>query len=145
LARRINVEALGEIPLSGRGASDAPLTNGLLAAAYRAIREGLGLRFRGRPLAGCLEMLDPESLHPYFLGHAYLHAMQRCLAHANQEYESAEKFIGLIMRILRSSQAPAAAAHLFQKMQSENLRLLFRTVSPALSLAHAAFPRVVEK
>jgi hypothetical protein len=34
-----------------------------------------------------------------------------------------------------------ADRHLFQKMQSQNLRLLFWTVSPARFLAHAAFPR----
>jgi hypothetical protein len=41
--------------------------------------------------------------------------------------------------------ADLADRHVFQKMQSENLRLLFRIVSPARSLAYAPFPRVVEK
>jgi hypothetical protein len=106
LSWKVHVIALGEDPLSGRRPSGAQLdqlTGGFLAAAYRAIRDGPRLQVGDRPLAGCLELLDSKSLRPYFLGHAYLRAMQRCLARVNQEYESGEKFVGLIMRILRSS------------------------------------------
>jgi hypothetical protein len=79
------------------------LSQGLLTTGYRAIREGPGLQLDDRPLAARIEMLEPETLRPYFLGHAYLRAMQRHLVRASPEYESAEKFIGLIFRILRSS------------------------------------------
>jgi hypothetical protein len=90
-------------PLSAGNSGLDELSGGLLAAGYRAIREGPGLRLGDRPFAASLEMLSAKGLLPYFLGHAYLRAMQRCLARASPEYASSERFFGLILRILGSS------------------------------------------
>jgi hypothetical protein len=79
------------------------IDDGFLDACYRAIHEGPRLKLGDRTLAASLEMLNPRGLRPYFLGHAYVRAIQRRLARAGPEYEAAEAFIALVMRLLRSS------------------------------------------
>jgi hypothetical protein len=102
---KANITVLSGLPARA-GLLDLLLSQideGFLAAGYRAIREGPSLMHGDQPLAACFELLKPQALLPYFLGHAYLRALQRYLAHANPDYESAENFIALMMRLLRSS------------------------------------------
>jgi hypothetical protein len=99
---KLQIAAL-RVPASTRRIHPDELDDGFLAAGYQAIRKGPGLWHSGRPLAACIELLDPERLRPYFLGHAYLRALQRCFARASAEYESAERFFNIVLRILRSS------------------------------------------
>jgi hypothetical protein len=99
---KLNIAALG-VPVSRTRINPYELDDGFLAAGYEAIRKGPSLWHSGRPLAACLELLDPERLRPYFLGHTYLRALQRCLARVSAEYQSGERFFSLIVRILRGS------------------------------------------
>jgi hypothetical protein len=50
-----------------------------------------------------LEFLDPSSLRPYSLGHAYIRSLQLALADKCRTYESSERFFNLAIRILRTS------------------------------------------
>ena len=74
-----------------------------LEAAYAAIRKGPTLLHGGTPLAVGFEFVNPDSLRPYFLGHAYIRALHVALAKKSATYESSERFFNLVIRILRSS------------------------------------------
>jgi len=77
--------------------------NGFYALACKAIAGGPALKHGDTPLSQCFEFVEPEGLRPYFIGHAYVRALQRALASKARLYESSERFFNLLMRILRSS------------------------------------------
>jgi hypothetical protein len=81
----------------------ATIDEGFLHSLYRTIRQGPSLQLGDNTLAAGLEFVQPEGLRPYFLGHAYLRTLQRCLAQACADYANSERFFNLVLRILRSS------------------------------------------
>jgi hypothetical protein len=98
---KLSIVALGDRSVSAAGALQHPERD-FLAAIYRAIREGPRLPLGLRSLGASLELLEPKSLLPYFLGHTYLRTLQRRLVRAEPAYEAAEEFVALILRVLRS-------------------------------------------
>lgn len=75
----------------------------LTRSAQLALTSGPSLRSEAGTLASSLQFLSSKSLKPYFLGHAYVRALQDSFIVVCIEYESSEKFLKLLLRILRSS------------------------------------------
>lgn len=100
---RLSTIALGTLPDATAARGIAAIDEGFLDSVYRAIRQGPALPLGDTTLAAGLEFVRPDGLRPYFLGHAYLRGLQRCLAQACADYASSERFFNLVLRILRSS------------------------------------------
>ena len=75
----------------------------LTRSAQLALTSGPSLRSEAGTLASSLQFLSSKCLKPYFLGHAYVRALQDSFIVACSEYGSSEKFLKLLLRILRSS------------------------------------------
>lgn len=92
----------GEQDTKGAPSSNS-IDGGFLQHAYQAIAQGPELQLGQHSLAASLELINPASMKPYFLGHAYLRALQRELSVSCADYQIDELFFQLVMRILRTS------------------------------------------
>jgi len=93
----VGIDPVKSGPKTASGLSD------FYASACRAIVAGPALKHGETPLSLSFEFVDPEGLRPYFIGHAYIRALQHSLAAKAPVYESSERFFNLVIRILRSS------------------------------------------